>query len=105
MAGPLLTIHVHFYSVLADYTQTKDADIKMPRGSSIEQLLRQLANLYPSALKEMMKDIGKPGSSFSFRIFRNNEMISTDSLNKLVMDGDDIRLIPAISGGRVELHT
>jgi molybdopterin converting factor small subunit len=101
MAGPLLTINVHFYSVLADYTQTKNAEIKMPRGSSIEQLVRQLANLYPGAFKEAMADLGKPGSSI--RIFRNNELITSDVLNKLVMEGDEIRLIPAISGGRMEM--
>ena len=97
MDKPSLTIHVHFNSVLADYASTRQVDIKVPEGTTLEKFLKILAGQFTTTFKQVEGDLGKRHSFV--RIFRNGELVSGENDQDLLKEGDDIRLFPAISGG------
>ena len=92
-----LTVHVHYYSILADYVLAKDADVKVKQGTSVEEFLTYLTEVNPQAFKMIMMN-GAKRASF-VRVFRNGEFVAEENEQALVVDGDEFKLFPAISGG------
>ena len=92
-----LTVHMHYYRVLADYVLTKDADVTVKHGTSVEEFLTYLAEANPQAFKMIMMN-GTKRNSF-VRVFRNGELVAEENEQALVVDGDEFKLFPAISGG------
>jgi molybdopterin converting factor small subunit len=92
-----LTVHVHYYSILADYASAKDADLAVTAGITVAQLLAHLLEVNPPAFKNIMMN-GAERSSF-VRIFRNGDLLAAGGEGAPVADGDEYRLFPAISGG------
>ncbi|MDR3576161.1 MAG: MoaD/ThiS family protein [Anaerolineaceae bacterium] len=97
MGKSTLTVHVHYFSILADYVLAKDADLTVNRGISVDQFLAYLMEINPPTFKALVMD-GVKRTSF-VRIFRNGELVAGENEQALVAEGDEYRLFPAISGG------
>ena len=91
------TVHVHYYSILADYVSAKDADVAVNQGTSVAQFLNYLMEVNPRSFKAIM--MSGPNRSSFVRVFRNGELVSGENEQALVADGDEYKLFPAISGG------
>lgn len=97
MDEPTVTVHVHYYSILADYASARQADVTLKQGASVAQLLNTLLDSNPAAFKSIMMN-GAKRSAF-VRVFRNGELVSEENEQTSVADGDEYKLFPAISGG------
>ena len=92
-----LTIHVHYFSILADYVLAKDVDMAIKPGTSVGQFLTYLMENNPPAFKNII--MNGPNRGSFVRIFRNGELVSEENEQTLLADGDEFKLFPAISGG------
>jgi MoaD family protein len=92
-----LTVHVHYFSILADYVLSKDADLAITPGTSVGDFLTYLMENNPPAFKSIIMNGANRGSFV--RIFRNGELVSDENEQALLADGDEFKLFPAISGG------
>ena len=92
-----IMVHVHYFSILADYVLAKDADVSIKQGTSVAEFLSYLTEVNPPAFKSIMKN-GAKRSSF-IRVFRNGELVAEENEQVLLIDGDEFKLFPAISGG------
>ncbi len=97
MVEPTLTVHVHYFSILADYVSAKDADLIVKQGSSVADFLSYLIEINPTAFKNIMMN-GGSRSTF-VRVFRNGELVGEENESAAIADGDEFKLFPAISGG------
>lgn len=93
-------IKVKFYGVLAKVIQSKEVRVK---ASTVRQLLNVLASKYGGLLKEEYYN----GGAFkgSMNIYVNGEHVHPFNYgDKSLRDGDEVLIIPAVSGGsEVEL--
>jgi molybdopterin converting factor small subunit len=92
-----LTVHVHYFSILADYVLAKDADLTIKPGTSVGEFLTYLSEVNPPAFKNIIMNGASRGSFV--RIFKNGELVAEENEQALLADGDEFKLFPAISGG------
>jgi len=90
-----LRIRVRFFNIVADQAGRRVEERRVPDGSTIADLLRDLAAEHPALSR--YASAGDRSSSNPFRLFRN-ERIVLDAGEPLA-DGDEIRIFPIISGG------
>jgi len=88
-------IRVRFYNIVADQAGRRVEERWVPDGSTIADLLRDLAAHHP-ALSRYIKSGDRP-SSKPFRLFRNGRIVL--DAGEPLADGDEIRIFPIISGG------
>ena len=95
--GDKITVHIHLYGVLADYSGIKNIDIEVPEKTSISGLMKYASTSIPVIFnKEWME----PEESQSIvKVFRNGIFITPEMLRNLIEEGDDIRFFSAITGG------
>ena len=90
-----LRIRVRFFNIVADQAGRRVEERRVSDGSTIADLLRDLAAEHPALSR--YASAGDRSSSNPFRLFRN-ERIVLDAGEPLA-DGDEIRIFPIISGG------
>jgi molybdopterin converting factor small subunit len=90
-----LRIRARYYNVVADQVGRRADERWVPDGSTIADLLRDLAAQHPALSRYAGAD-GRP-SSKSFRLFRNGRIVL--DAGEPLADGDQIRIFPIISGG------
>ncbi|OGL43496.1 MAG: molybdopterin converting factor subunit 1 [Candidatus Schekmanbacteria bacterium RBG_16_38_10] len=82
-----MKIKVKFFALISEKIGAREINIEIKDGMTLEILWEELKNSYP-----VLKNIN---SSLLFSI--NHEYASLDSLLK---EGDEIALIPPVSGGQ-----
>ncbi|MEM1537969.1 MAG: ubiquitin-like small modifier protein 1 [Thermoproteota archaeon] len=89
-------VKVKFYGVLAEAVQRKEADVE---ASSLHQLLNTLSIKCGSSFRE--KIYNEDGTLRRFvNIYVNGKNIRfLHGVNTKLSDGDEVLLIPAVSGG------
>ena len=90
-----MRICVRFYNIVADQAGRRVEERWVPVGSTIADLLRDLAAQHPALSRYAGAD-GRP-SSKPFRLFRNGHIVL--DAGEPLADGDEIRIFPIISGG------
>jgi sulfur carrier protein ThiS len=92
-----ITVHVHLYGVLADYSGIKNIEIEVPEKTSISGFMKYASTTIPVIFKKEWMD---PKESHSIvKVFRNGVLITPEMDRESVEEGDDIRFFSAISGG------
>lgn len=92
-----ITVHVHLYGILADYSGIKNIDIAVPGNTSIASFLKYVSACFPETFNKAWMD---PRESHAIvKVFRNGDLITPEMDRKWVEEGDDIRFFSAISGG------
>ena len=93
--GSDLRICVRFYNIVADQVGRRAEERWVADGSTITDLLRDLAAQHPALSR--YASAGDRSSSNPFRLFRNGRIVL--DTGEPLADGDDIRIFPIISGG------
>ena len=92
-----ITVHVHLYGVLADYSSIKNIDIIVPERTSIAGCIKIMTAYFPNTFNTQWMF---PQENHSLiKVFCNGELITLEIDHQWVEEGDDIRLFSAISGG------
>lgn len=91
----VLRIRVRFYNIVADQVGGRVAEHWMPEGSTIADLLCDLAAQHPALSR--YASAGDRLSSKPFRLFRNGRIVLDTGVP--LADTDEIRIFPIISGG------
>ncbi|HTY38937.1 MAG TPA: MoaD/ThiS family protein [Bacteroidota bacterium] len=86
MARQELTVTVRLFSVARDIAGCDMKKLRVPEGSSADVILRELAKTYPR-LDAWVSSI---------RLAVNEEYVSNEHT---LCDGDDVAVIPPVSGG------
>lgn len=92
-----IVIHIHFYGFLADYTAARRIVLDVPNETSVAGLLKILSDLYPAAFRQEGANLEDDRSVV--KVFRNNELITEETILQTLESSDEMRLFPAISGG------
>ena len=81
-----MRIKVKLFASFRDIVGTKEEDITLPEGSTVQQLLERYIGLFPQMAKfrehiilSVNKDYGAPG--------------------RVLKDGDEVSFLPPVSGG------
>ncbi len=95
-----IKVRVRYFNVLADYAGCKRAEVALPAGSSLRQLLDRLVETNSVSFRRAVKS----GPSFNayLRVFCNDRLVGEQELDAAVADGDEVLLFPAVAGGRGE---
>lgn len=90
----MITVHIHMYGILADYSGIKDMAFEVAEKTSVSEFINSLK---PEILnREWMDPEQRPSI---VKVFRNEDLITPEMGSKLIEDGDDFRFFSAISGG------
>ena len=90
-----LRIRFRFYNIVADQVGRRAEERWVPDGSTIAELLRDLAAQHP-ALGRYAGTYDRPFPN-PFRLFRNGRIVL--DAGEPLADGDEIRIFPIIAGG------
>ena len=97
LAADALTVRVRYFNVLAHYAGTKRAEVKVPAGTTVRGLLAHLTETNPEAFR---RALARDGTIASYlRVFRNEKLVAGEAFETPLLDGDELMLFPAISGG------
>lgn len=90
-----LRICVRFYNIVADQVGGRVAEHWVPAGSTITDLLRDLAAQHPALSR--YTSAGDSPFPNPLRLIRNGHIVL--AAGESLADGDEIRIFPIISGG------
>jgi MoaD family protein len=90
-----MTVTVHLFSVLQNIADGQ-SQIEVT-GNTIDQCLENLIVKFPE-IKRVLFSLDRSLSGH-FSIFVNGESIQQEDMQRMVLSGDDIHIIPSISGG------
>ncbi|MCL4395360.1 MAG: MoaD/ThiS family protein [Chloroflexi bacterium] len=90
-------VHVRYFNVLADYAGTKRADVRVPEGTTLKAFLEHLLKSNPPRFQEAILSANALHSYL--RLFWNDQLVTDQEYARLLVDGDEIFVFPAISGG------
>jgi len=79
-----MSLSVLFFGVTADIAGSRESDVDVPIGESVETLLVRLISRYPNLASQKLL------------IAVNEEYVDTDTILK---DGDEVAIFTAVSGG------
>jgi len=79
-----MSLSVLFFGVTADIAGSRESDVDVPVGESVEALLIHLVGRFPNLASQKLL------------IAVNEEYVDTDTILK---DGDEVAIFTAVSGG------
>jgi len=91
----MITVHIRYYNLAADYMRIKREDRDLPRGSTCLDLVILLAGGNDSFRRLAMNDDGSLSSRL--RLFRNGNIVF--NMDEILQQGDEVIIFPAVSGG------
>jgi MoaD family protein len=90
-------VTIQYHNILRRGAGLDEEHVRLPAGSSVADVLSQLANAR-TALRSLLFTEGGDVASHLV-VFRNQKLVTHDALETRLVDGDEIKLFPAISGG------
>ncbi len=93
----MIHISVHYFNVLATRAGKRTEVISLPEGSSVRDLIVQLADRNSSEFRESVLNKGE--ISTYLRVFVNHRIIQAQELDRCLTEGDGVMLFPAVAGG------
>ena len=79
-----MKIHVHFFAQAREMTQKSEEEVELKDGATVSGLIEILKSRVPTL------------RSVEFKIAVHSEYVDND---RELMDGDEVAIIPPISGG------
>ena len=94
----MITVTVHYYNMLRRITGLAREELKLTEGVGVNGALRCLADRHGPAFAELLfSPSGELASHLV--IFVNEQLIVSGEPVPTLADGDEVKLLPAISGG------
>jgi MoaD family protein len=93
-----LLVQVRYFNVLADYAGTRRAEVRVPPGTTLRELLRTLSETHPEPFRRALALDDEVHSYI--RVFRNDQLVAETAFDSPLADRDEILLFPAVAGGR-----
>jgi MoaD family protein len=90
-----VVVTVRYYNIIADSFGRREERRAVEAGTTVRDLLQVLAAEHPSFARLALTAEGGIGGQM--RPFRNGRAVL--DMDEVLLDGDDLRLFPAISGG------
>lgn len=81
-----INIKILYFAFIKDITGVRADTMKLPNGSTIHHLLTNILDIYPQ-INNLLKSI---------KVSVNYKVVDT---NTILKDGDEVALLPPISGG------
>ena len=92
-----ISVTVRFFNILASYAGTKQMEINLDEGATIRTLVDTLVKTGSQGLRQILVSNGKFNNSL--KIFHNQELITDDMMEIPLYKGDELMILPAITGG------
>jgi molybdopterin converting factor small subunit len=93
----VISIHIHYFNILAGYSGKKQETLRLPDGITGYQLILHLIAIYGEPFRGAV--LSGEGLSDYLRIFRNEQSLHGEALGDPLEDEDHIMLFPAVAGG------
>jgi len=94
----MINVHIIYHNMLRRRTGVERETIELPAGASLYGTLENVAARYGSHLREML--FAPDGTVANHLVvFRNGQLAREDARTVQLVDGDELMLFPAISGG------
>ena len=92
-------MRIRVYATLRDLIGTNEIEINVDGGTTVRQLLQELAERYPTLGKKLWN---ADGSLTGFvRVLINGRLLEyLDGLDTVVKEDDEVSLFPPVGGGR-----
>ena len=90
-----IQVTVRFYSIVADRVGKRETQRTLPAGKTMGDLIQNIGQEHP-AFREFATPLDSQ-AGHPLRIVCNGRMVL--DMNQQLVDGDDIRVFPIISGG------
>jgi len=96
--NPTIQVRIRYYNVLRDAAGRSEETLAVPAGTTLRILLRDVvARAYPAVGDVLFLRTGE--ISPYTRFFWNEAVAGQGDLDRLLQDGDEIRVFPAVAGG------
>ncbi|MEM0100286.1 MAG: MoaD family protein [Desulfurococcaceae archaeon] len=89
-------MRVRYYLWLANKTKIKEEDVELPDDSTLDVLLKKISENKPEDARRIIQEIADGKSEF---IILLNSKTPTNGLKTQLKDGDEVSLMPPVSGG------
>jgi MoaD family protein len=94
----MITVTVHYYNMLRRLTGLPREQVELPEGVDVAAALRSLVARYGPAFAELLfSPSGELASHLV--VFVNGQLAAPGAASPYLADGDEVKLLPAISGG------
>ena len=94
----MITVRVQYYSILRRAAGLEGKAIDVPNGSTIRDALNHLVAGSGNALRSLL--LTPEGGVVPYLVvFRNQRLVTHDQFDTKLIDGDELKLFPAVSGG------
>lgn len=94
----IIRVTIQYYNVLRRAAGFEEEAITLPSGSSVRDALVQLSAAASPALRDLLFTV--EGEIVSHLVvFRNRKLVTHDRFDTELVDGDELKLFPAVSGG------
>ncbi len=90
---------VNFYATLRQVVGHRQADIPLPAGSTLRQLITELVKSYPGLKKEMLDPQGNLYSHIHIFVNGRESSFLENSLDTILDPGDILSIFPPVGGG------
>jgi molybdopterin converting factor small subunit len=90
-------VTIQYHNILRRGAGLEEELVRLPAGSSVADVLREVADARTALKSLLFTERGDVASHVV--VFRNRKLVAHDALETRLVDGDEIKLFPAISGG------
>jgi len=92
-----IDVTIQYHNILRRGAGLDEEVLRLPAGFSVADVLSQLVTARTALQSLLFTEAGDVASHVV--VFRNRKLITNDALETRLVDGDEIKLFPAISGG------
>ncbi len=93
-----IVVTIQYHNALRRAAGFDEEDVRLPSGSSVHDALYQLSTTSGAALRSLL--FTAEGDIVSHVVvFRNRKLVARDQFDAELVDGDELKLFPAVSGG------
>jgi molybdopterin converting factor small subunit len=94
----MIRVRISYHNILRRQTGVEGETVHLPGGTSLYAALQHLAGHYGPHLREML--FAPDGTvATHLVVFHNGQLARQDARTVQLVDGDELMLFPAISGG------
>jgi len=93
-----MKIKVKFFALLREATGTKEVEEEVEEGTTVKGLLERLSNKLPKRFRELVFE-GQEVSRNVIILVNRRGIRELEGLETKLKDGDEVALLPPVSGG------
>lgn len=90
---------VNFYATLRQVVGCRQADIPLPRGGTLRQLIKEMVKRYPGLKKEILDRHGNLYGHIHIFVNGRESGFLEKSLDTVLEPGDILSIFPPVGGG------